>query len=350
MNTRRRTHGPSPLRRFTTRDDNLNRLILISAVIFVLMTVLNPGRFAAMRNFRSMSYSFPELGLLALGLTLCMITGGIDLSVVGIANLSSILAAKVMTEALPANASSGTVWFFIAAAAALSTAVGMLAGLINGCLIAAFKIHPVLVTLGTWQVFSGTAIVITKARAVPDFPSPFLFLGNGTLLGLPIPLYLFIVLAAAVSVLLTRTQFGVNLYLIGTNIKAARFAGIRTASVLMRAYLSSGFLASTAGLIMIARTNQARADYGESYILQAVLVNLLAGVNWAGGFGRVIGVVIAVITLQFLSSGFNMLRFNNFARDFTWGVFLIGIMVFNALMNERKAQAGVSPERSLNKT
>ena len=338
MNTQSETRRPALLRRLTTRDDNLNRLILIAAAIFVLMAVLNPGRFASMRNFRSISYSFPELGLLALGLTLCMITGGIDLSVVGIANLSSILAAKVMAEMLPADASAGTVGLFITAALALSVVVGMLAGLINGYLIAAFEIHPVLVTLGTWQVFSGIAIVITEARAVPDFPRQFLFFGNGTLLGLPIPLYLFALLAAAVSVLLTKTQFGVNVYLIGTNIVAARFAGIKVRSVLMRTYVCSGFLASAAGVIMIARTNQARADYGESYILQAVLVNLLAGVNWAGGFGRVIGVVIAVVTLQFLSSGFNMMRFNNFARDFTWGVFLIAVMVFNFLMNRRKVR------------
>jgi simple sugar transport system permease protein len=116
----------------------------------------------------------------------------------------------------------------------------------------------------------------------------------------------------------------------------------------MRTYMTSGLLASAAGLIMIARTNQAKADYGESYILQAVLVNLLAGVNWAGGFGRVVGVFIAVVTLQLLSSGFNMLRFNNFARDFTWGVFLIVVMVFNYVMNERKArrEAGMAGQKA----
>ena len=152
------------------------------------------------------------------------------------------------------------------------------------------------------------------------------------------PLYVFIVFAILVAILLTRTQLGVSVYLIGTNITAARFAGVKVRSVLIRTYMASATLASVAGLIMIARTNQAKADYGESYILQAVLVNLLAGVNWAGGFGRVIGVAIAVVTLQFLSSGFNMLRFNNFARDFTWGVFLIVVMVFNYLMNAHKAR------------
>jgi len=326
----------SPIKLPKTKDNNLNRLIIISIVIFVLMAILNPGKFITMRNFRSMSYSFPELGLLSLGLTICMITGGIDLSIVGTANLTSILAAKLMVEAMPENPTSAIIALYIFLAVGVAFIFGIIAGLINGYLVSTFHIHPVLVTLGTWQVFSGIAIIITRGYAIPNLPKPFLFVGNGRFLGLAMPLYIFLALAIVVAVLLRKTQFGRSIYFIGTNATAARFAGIRVRKMLMRAYVSSALLASTAGLLMISRTNQAKADYGRSYILQAVLVNLLAGVNWHGGFGRVIGVAIAVVTLQFLSSGFNMLRFNNFARDFTWGVFLISIMIFNHLMNERK--------------
>lgn len=326
----------SPIKLLKTKDSNLNRLIAISAAIFILMSILNPGKFIAMKNFRSMSYSFPELGLLSLGLTICMITGGIDLSIIGTANLTSILAAKVMVAFIPANPTPAALALYILLAVAVAYIVGISAGLINGYLVSTFHIHPVLVTLGTWQLFSGIAIIITKGYSVPGLPEPFLFVGNGRLLGLPTPLYIFLVFAAAAAVMLRKTQFGRSIYLIGTNAVAARFAGIRVRRMLIYAYTSSAVLASTAGLLMMSRTNQAKADYGESYILQAVLVNLLAGVNWSGGFGRVVGVAIAVMTLQFLSSGFNMLRFNNFARDFTWGVFLILIMIFNHLMNERK--------------
>jgi len=326
----------SPIKLLKTKDNNLSRLIIISIAIFVLMAILNPGKFISMRNFRSMSYSFPELGLLSLGLTICMITGGIDLSIVGTANLTSILAAKIMVEVMPADSSSTVVALYILLAVGVVYIVGIIAGLINGYLVSTFRIHPVLVTLGTWQAFSGIAIIITKGYAIPGFPEPFLFVGNGLFLGFPMPLYIFLVFAVVVAVLLRKTQFGRSIYLIGTNATAARFAGIRVRAMLMRTYVSSAVLASTAGLLMISRTNQAKADYGESYVLQAVLVNLLAGVHWSGGFGRVIGVAIAVVTLQLLSSGFNMLRFNNFARDFTWGVFLILIMIFNHLMNERK--------------
>jgi simple sugar transport system permease protein len=97
----------------------------------------------------------------------------------------------------------------------------------------------------------------------------------------------------------------------------------------MKSYVLTGILASVAGIIMTARTNSAKADYGSSYVLQAVLVAVLGGVNPAGGFGSVIGLSIAVLSLQFLSSGFNMLRFSNFATEFTWGLFLLLIMGIN---------------------
>jgi simple sugar transport system permease protein len=324
------------LRRILTADDNLNRLILVSLAIFAAMVALNPDSFLTLRNFVSMSYSFPELGLLALGLALCMITGGIDLSVVGIANLTSVLAALLMVSLLGPDSPPAMVLPVLLLAIAVALVTGVLAGWCNGMIVSRFRIHPVLVTLGTWQVFSGIAIILTKGYAVPGFPDAFLALGNGRFLGLPIPLYLFLAAAAVVALVLNRTRFGLSLFLIGTNETAARFAGIPVRSVLVRTYMSSGFLAALAGIIMIARTNQAKADYGESYILQAVLVNLLAGVRWSGGYGRVTGVLLAVVTLQMLSSGFNMMRFNNFARDFTWGVFLILIMVANHLFTERK--------------
>lgn len=283
-----------------------------------------------------MSYSFPELGLLSLGLTICMITGGIDLSIVGTANLTSILAAKIMVEAIPENPTSTAIAFYISLAVGVAFIVGIAAGFINGYLVSTFHIHPVLVTLGTWQAFSGIATIITEGYAIPNLPEPFLFIGNGQVLGLAMPMYIFLVLAVVVAIMLRKTQFGRSIYFIGTNTTAALFAGIRVRTMLMRAYISSAVLATTAGLLMISHTNQAKVGYGESYILQAVLVNLLAGVSWNGGFGRVIGVAIAVLTLQFLSSGFNMMRFNNFARDFTWGMFLILIMIFNHLMSERR--------------
>jgi simple sugar transport system permease protein len=182
------------------------------------------------------------------------------------------------------------------------------------------------------QLFMGVAYAITKGSAIFGFPDDFLFLGNGALFKLPLPLVIFLIAAFSSYILLQRTIFGAHLYLIGSNEKAARYAGIKVKAHIFKTYLLTSILSSVAGLVMMARTNSAKADYGSSYLLQAVLVVILGGVNPKGGMGTVGGIIFAVLSLQFLSSGFNMLRFNNFAKEFTWGALLLLVMMLNSMM------------------
>ncbi len=316
-------------------DINLIRLFIITIIVFVVITILVPGKFLTPINIESMSFQFPELGLLSIAIMITMLTGGIDLSVVGTANLSGIFIALIFTKLIPEGSSGGIIFLFILFGLFVGLLTGALAGFLNGVLITKIGITPILATLGTMQLFTGIAVVITKGYSVFGFPEQFLFIGNGKLFFIPVPLAIFILAVTAVSILLSKTSLGINLYLIGTNEKAAVFAGIKKTQVLIKSYMLSGVLAGVTGIIMIARTNSAKADYGSSYVLQAILVSVLGGVNPAGGFGKVIGVVIAVLALQFLSSGFNMLRFSNFAKEFVWGAFLLTIMVINYIENKR---------------
>jgi simple sugar transport system permease protein len=199
-------------------------------------------------------------------------------------------------------------------------------------------VSPILATLGTMQLFAGAGLVLTSGRAVHGFPESFLALGNASLWGVPVPFLFFVAAAALVWLLSSRTALGIQMRLLGTNPTAALFSGIRVNRVLFRTYLITGVLAAVTGLLMIARTNSAKADYGSSYLLQAILVAVLGGVNPAGGFGHVRGVCVAVLALQFLTSGFSMLHFSNFARDFIWGVFLLLVMVMNQISNRRLNQ------------
>jgi len=324
------------MRNFITSDTNLLRLLIITLFVFITMSLLNTSRFFTIQNLTSMSFQFPELGLFALAIMLSLITEGIDLSVVSIANLSGILAALILTKAIPQNASdlSGILWIALAVLTALTT--GLLGGLLNGLLITRAGITPILTTLGTMQLYMGLAFVITKGPAVYGYPESFLMLGNSMIWIFPIPLLLFIIIALALGLVLKWTRFGFNLYMLGTNEAAARFSGMRINVMMIKTYMLSGFLSALAGLIMIARTNSAKADYGSSYLLQAVLVAILGGVNPSGGFGTVSGVVIAVLALQFLSSGFNMLRFSNFTTEFTWGILLLVVMVINFVTNRKQ--------------
>jgi len=305
------------------------RLAIIAVVVFALMGILSPERFLSEQNLTSMAFQFPEFAILALAITLVMMTGGIDLSVVGIANLSAVVAALILTEFagpdLPLQAS--LLWLGFALGASLL--IGAMAGLLNGTLVAFLGLPPILATLGSGLVFTGFAIALTGGSAVMGFPEVVAWIGNSQMLGLPTPLLIFIMLAVALHFLMTRTAFGIRISMFGTNPLAALYAAVDVKGMLLKVYMLSGLFASVAGMVIMSRANSAKADYGSSYLLLSVLIAVLGGVNPYGGYGRVVGVVLAVLSMQFLSSGLNMLQVSNFARELIWGALLLFVMTTN---------------------
>ena len=309
-------------------DTNLGRLALITVLVFAGMSAAEPNLFFTQANFSSMAFQFPEFAILGLAVMVSMLTGGIDLSVIGLANLSSMLAVLAMRSVAP-DPHATHVAPAIALGLAALLSVGAIGGLLNGLAIAAIGIPPILATLGTGLIFTGIAVVLSGGAAVLGFPDAISVLGNGTVLGIPAPVLLFAALAAAVAFGLNWTGFGLRVYLMGTNPLAARFAGIDNFRVTLGAYLISGLLSALAGLVIAVRANSAKADYGSSYLLLSILIGVLGGVDPYGGFGKVSGLVLAVLSLQFLSSGLNLLQVSNFAVDMTWGALLLLVMVVN---------------------
>ena len=274
------------------------RLALIALGVLVLMTALNGERFLLPQNLTSMAFQFPEFAILALAMTVAMLTGGIDLSVVGAANLSAVIAATVMSS----FAGDGSGLGIVLAASVLALLVGLAAGLVNGVMVAVLGLPPA----ASW-------------------------LGNAAPFGIPMPLIVFALLALLVGLILQRTPFGLKTRLFGTNPLAARYAAMDVRATLLKVYALCGTFSAVSGLIVMSRANSAKADYGSSYLLLAVLIAVLGGVNPYGGTGRVIGVVIAVVTMQMLSSGLNLLGVTNFAREMIWGALLIAVMLLNTL-------------------
>ena len=300
----------------------LIRLAVFTVLIFVIFYLLRPGAFLSPDNLDSMAYQFPEFAILALAMHPTMLTGGIDLSVVSVANLCGILAAFIMRSGPPQ---------FMLAAAAVALLVGTLCGIFNGILVAAFRLPAIVATLGTLQLFAGISIILTKGSSITGIPSAYANVGNGSVLGIPVPLLIFTLTLLIIEVVTVRTPLGKQMRLYGTNSRAAPFAGIPTFRVLVLTYALSGITAACAGLVILSRANSANADYGTSYLLLSVLINILAGVNPNGGSGTVLGLVLAVLSLQFLSSGLNLLSVNNFARDLLNGALLVTVMIANQL-------------------
>jgi simple sugar transport system permease protein len=318
-------------------DKNVVRLFFVFIGVFILMGALKPKLFLQSGNFISMATQFPEYGIMAIGVSLTMIAGGIDLAVVSTANLSAIIAAKYLLAAVPQGTPPEQTAGVVIIAVLLACCVGTAAGAFNGFLIVKLRIPAILATLGTQQLFTGLAIVITSGRPLSRLPILYSQIGNTELFGfLPVPFIVYTLVAISIGIILGKTSFGLNLYLVGTNPKAALYAGIENKNILLRTYMISGLLSSAAGLIMMARANSAKADYGAAYTLQCVLIAVLGGVDPNGGFGTIRGITLAVLILQFLSSGLNMFEhLSNFYRDVIWGGVLILALIFNWIIARR---------------
>ncbi len=319
-------------------SSEIGQLSVLTIIIFVVMAALDPSRFLTMGNFSSMAFQFPEFAILSLAMMLSMMTGGIDLSVVGVSNLAAVIAALLLSTLAGPQAVGLVGGGTIALAIAAALVVGAVCGLLNGIVIGIFGLPPILATLGTGLIFTGLAVAITGGSAVLGFPAAFAFLGNGAIAGVPMPLIVFIVIAAIVWLVLERTALGLRIQMLGTNPLAARFAGIDDLAVTLRTYLLSGIFSASAGLGIMSRANSAKADYGSSYLLLSILICVLGGINPYGGFGRVAGLVLAVLSLQFLSSGLNMLQVSNFAKELIWGGLLLTVMVANGIQYRHKSR------------
>jgi simple sugar transport system permease protein len=308
-------------------------LVMLGSILF--MWGLNGMIFLQPDNFQSMAFQLPELGVLSLAMMITMLTAGINLSIISTANLTGIVIAMILTSGQSADAAGNPTTGVIVLALLAGLATAALIGLLNGYLIAALEVSPILATLGTMILLNGLAIVLTRGYVLSGFPESIRFIGNGMVAGVPMPLIIFLLLAGLMALILNRTPLGTKIYLIGSNPVATFFSGVNNRQVLMRTYLISGLYAGMAGIIMISRFNSAKADYGKSYLLMTVLASVLGGVSAAGGFGKVSGLVIALIILQVVSSGFNLMGMNPFLTVALWGTILILVMVVKFLLEQR---------------
>lgn len=310
---------------------NKKTLVLFGITIFffIIMSLVRPEQFLSIRNFQSMTIQIPDFGLLALAISLCMMTGGIDLSVVAISNLTGITTAWMLTNFIKPEMSGGTELLIIILIMLIGTIIALICGAINGILITRVGITPILATLGTMGLFGGLGVIITKGKGIVGLPGKFLYLGTAIIASVPIQLYIFIAVILLVGLILNRTLFGFNLFMIGANPIAARFSGINLNDVLLRVYMLSGLLSGISGFLIISKANSARSGYAASFLLPAVLVAVLGGTDPTGGFGNVTGVVLALVLVQTLKSGFNILGFSSFFQNVILGGMLLLVMVVN---------------------
>ncbi len=301
--------------------DMAGPLTALTAVL-VIMGLASP-HFLTAATFGSVAFQLPELGVLTLAMLVPILTGGLNLAITFTANIAGLTLAWTLQTHGGADAGPGA--FLIGSCLALI--VGALSGLVMGLVIAFTRAHPILVSLSMMIFLRGLGEFLTRGGDISGFPAFIAPIGHGSVLGIPVPLLILVACVIASHVLLSRTRLGFSTYMIGSNIESARYSGINTRKVLVLVYMLSGIMAAVAGIIMLARFNSVRVGHGESYLLITVLACFLGGINPFGGFGRVLPVFVALVVLQLLSSGLNLLGANQHLTTAVWGILLIIVMV-----------------------
>jgi ribose/xylose/arabinose/galactoside ABC-type transport system permease subunit len=313
------------------RGGTVPMLSLVLLVLVAVFGMLLGERFFSVGSLQSMAFQLPELGILSLAMMVTLLSGGLNLSIIATANLCALTMAWVLTTHVPG--AQGFMWGGWQAIAILAgVGVALVVGLINGFVIAYLGVSPILATLGTMTMCKGLSIGLTRGNVISGFPDPIVFLGNGTLAGVPVALLIFLALCVPMAVLLNKSPFGYKVYMIGSSEKATRYSGVDTRRVLLGVYVLSSLLAVVAALVMMARFNSANASYGESYLLVTILAAVLGGVDPFGGFGKVGGLVMALILLQLISSAFNLLDFSPFLTLAIWGALIIFVTAIGVVM------------------
>lgn len=297
-------------------------LVAFLGIVFIAFSLTSP-QFLSVANFDSIAFQLPELGLLTLAMLMPIISGGFNLAIIYTANICGLTLAWVLMQY--GGVDAGLPAFILGSVAAI--AVGALAGCIMGLVIAYIGAHPILVSLAMMIFLRGLGEFLTRGGDISGFPDFLKVIGHGHLAGIPVPLILFFLAVIVWHVLLTRTRHGFSVYMIGSNIKAANYSGIHTKRTLTLIYTLSGVMCAIAGILMLTRFNSVRVGHGEALLLVTVLACFLGGVDPFGGFGRVVPVVLALIILQVLSSGLNLLGANQHLSTAVWGLFLIAVMI-----------------------
>ncbi len=320
----------------TAPDTHILTIVGLMVLALILMAILQPGNYFTLKNAKSMIFQFPEYGILAFGMMVCMIAGGIDLSLVGIMNFTGVLAAMIVTKMTEGGEGMAIPAILVAVVTAI--VVGGACGAFNGFIIGYFNIPAMLVTLCGLQLYTGLAYGITGGPAINGMCDAFKNIANGTVVGIPYVLFIYIIVVAVVAFVMRSTVFGNEIYFLGSNAKASRYSGINTLRVTIMTHMFSGILGGVSGILITSHLNSAKSSNGSTYTLLTLLIVVLGGIHPDGGKGRVTGVALATILLQMIANAFGLLHMDDNAKTFVNGCLLVAALLLDVYLDKRAAK------------
>jgi ribose transport system permease protein len=311
-----------PPRSFVSEDVIQVFYRLLAALLICVALSLLSESFLSLNNILNVLRQASLMFFIASGLTLVVLTAGLDLSVGANVGLSACLAGTVIHQ-------TGSP----ALGALAGLAAGGIIGLLNGVMVTALRIPSFIATYGMLWVLNGLTYWYMAGDTVHGFPPGFRQIGSGYFLGLPIPVYLLLIFLAIGTVFAQRTTWGQEIYAIGANPVAARLSGIPVSRRLILVYVMSGLMAGLASIIFLARLNSAEADIGESLTLPAIAAVLIGGTSLFGGIGTVFGTFVGALILTLVLNGMNLLQVSA-----NWQPLITGVIVILAVWLDMKTR------------
>ncbi|RTH97504.1 ribose ABC transporter permease [Thermus scotoductus] len=298
-------------------------LVWALGILVLVLSLLSPY-FLAPSNLLNILRQVSINAVLALGMTVVILKGGIDLSVGSLLALAGAMAAGLAVAGLSPVLAMG-----------LGIGVAIALGILQGLLVAYAGLPPFIVTLAGLTAFRGLTLVYTDGRPITGLPEPFLFLGNGTVLGIPVPVMAMLLFLLLTHFLLRYTAWGRYLYAIGGNEEAARLSGVPVAPIKVFAYAYSGLAAGLAALVLTGRLNSAQPTAGTGFELDAIAAAVVGGTSLAGGRGTAWGTFLGALIIGVLNNGMNLLNVSAFYQLIAKGVVIVLALLVDRLVRRR---------------
>ena len=300
--------------------------------IVVLFTILNP-RFLSAASIVNISRQMAEKMIMGVGMTFCLISGGVDLSVAKVGVVSGCLAGLIMVQlggVIP------DIWV-ITIAMLSALVLGMMFGLLNGLIISRLRVLPFIATMGTMTIAYGVALLITGGETISKLPKAFCTMGTGYILrnsfeglsgvqGIPVSVLIMIGVVIIGGFVINKTEFGLNIYAIGGNYKASKLAGLNNDWILVQVYMISGVLSALAGLVLTARMISAQPGLWEGVNLEVIAGCVIGGTSMRGGTGTVLASFLGILLLTMITTGLNLAGI-----DYSWQQLVVGVLVIAAV-------------------
>jgi ribose transport system permease protein len=301
-----------------------------SMVIIMLLVIAyfsyRSARFGTVDNLLTILVAAAPFALIALGQTLVVLTGGIDLSV------GSVIAVSAMAGAATAKANPGQVWMTVLVAMVVGLAVGSL----NGIMVSRINVPPFIATLGTLTAGSGLAYVIGGGAPINGLPAELGSIANTKIFGLTIPVLVMIIGIVVLAIVMKRTTYGMRVYAVGGNRNAAEIAGINAKNVLFGVYALSGLLAGISGVMLASRVISGPPNLGQGYELDAIAAVVIGGASLMGGRGTIWGTVLGLFIIQTLNNGLDILVVPAYWQDVIKGVLIVAAVAVDVWSTRRR--------------